>query len=34
MLHNAGFEGIRILGDHSDEPANADHENLTFLGEK
>jgi SAM-dependent methyltransferase len=34
MLEEAGFGDITITGDHSDEPANADHEVLIFVARK
>jgi SAM-dependent methyltransferase len=34
MLETAGFEVIQIYGDFSDEPANADHEDLVFIAIK
>jgi hypothetical protein len=34
MLEIAAFEDIRIYGDFSDAPANADHKNLVFIATK
>jgi SAM-dependent methyltransferase len=34
MLERAGFGEIQIYGDHSDEPATADHEYLVFVARK
>jgi SAM-dependent methyltransferase len=34
MLERAGFDAIEIFGDHSDEPAAADHKYLVFLARK
>jgi SAM-dependent methyltransferase len=34
LLERAGFEVVSVTGDHTDEPATADHETLVFVARK
>ena len=34
LLEGAGFEVVSVTGDHTDEPASAEHEMLVFVARK
>jgi hypothetical protein len=34
LLEGAGFEVVSVTGDHTDEPATAEHETLVFVARK